>query len=45
MKTTKYFDYVRKRPDRAMIMDEWIEEVIGYIRISPLQKRDVVADS
>ena len=28
MKTTKYFDYVRKRPDRAMITDDWIEEVI-----------------
>lgn len=29
MKTTKYFDYMRKRPDRAMIRDEWIAYVIG----------------
>jgi hypothetical protein len=28
MKTTEYFDYVRKRPDRARIKDEWIEFVI-----------------
>jgi hypothetical protein len=25
MKTTQYFLYTRKRPDRAMIRDEWIE--------------------
>ncbi|MDZ7788584.1 MAG: hypothetical protein U5K73_10780 [Halofilum sp. (in: g-proteobacteria)] len=25
MKTTRYFDHVRQRPDRAMIRDEWIE--------------------
>ena len=28
MKTTFYFDYTRKRPDRARIKDEWIEFVI-----------------
>jgi hypothetical protein len=28
MKTTEYFDYVRKRPDRAQIKEEWIEFVI-----------------
>ena len=28
MKTTKYFDHVRRRPDRAMITDAWIMEVI-----------------
>ena len=28
MKTTKYFDYTRKRPDRAQIRDNWIKFVI-----------------
>jgi len=28
MKTTLYFDYTRKRPDRAQIKEEWIEFVI-----------------
>ena len=28
MKTSKYFEYVRRRPDRAMITDAWIREVI-----------------
>ncbi len=28
MKTTRYFDYVRSRPDRQAIRDEWILEVI-----------------
>ena len=28
MKTTQYFRYTRQRPDRAMIKDEWIEQVI-----------------
>ncbi|MBH0201404.1 MAG: hypothetical protein HP496_03640 [Nitrospira sp.] len=28
MKTTKYFDFIRQRPDRALIRDEWIERVI-----------------
>ncbi len=28
MKTTKYFDAIRTRPDRAAIRDEWIERVI-----------------
>lgn len=27
MKTTRYFDHVRQRPDRAMIKDAWIERV------------------
>ncbi len=25
MKTTLYFNYTRKRPDRAQIKDEWID--------------------
>lgn len=28
MKTTKYFDHVRTRPDRAIIRDKWIAEAI-----------------
>jgi hypothetical protein len=28
MKTTRYFDYVRKRSDRAPIKDEWIRHVV-----------------
>ena len=28
MKTTQYFRYTRQRPDRAIIKDEWIEQVI-----------------
>jgi len=28
MKTTQYFDYTRKRPDRAQIKDDWINSVI-----------------
>ena len=28
MKTTQYFQYTRQRPDRALILDEWIERVI-----------------
>jgi len=28
MKTTRYFQYTRKRPDRILIKDDWIEFVI-----------------
>lgn len=28
MKTTKYFETIRQRPDRAVIQDEWIKRVI-----------------
>ncbi len=28
MKTTRYFDYTRKRPDRAQIKEDWIKTVI-----------------
>jgi len=28
MKTTQYFDYTRKRPDRAQIKEKWILFVI-----------------
>jgi hypothetical protein len=30
VKVTQYFRYTRERPDRAMIKDEWIEQVIRY---------------
>lgn len=28
MKTTQYFDYTRKRPDRSQIKEDWIKAVI-----------------
>lgn len=28
MKTTKYFNFRRKRPDREIIRDEWILRII-----------------
>ena len=28
MKTTEYFKYTKKRPDRAQIKEEWIKYVI-----------------
>jgi len=28
VKTTRYFDATRQRPDRAVIRDEWIEFVV-----------------
>jgi len=28
MKTTQYFDYTRKRPDRSKIKEDWIKSVI-----------------
>jgi len=28
VKFTKYFEFIRQRPDRAIIRDEWIERVI-----------------
>ena len=29
MKTTRYFKYTRKRPDRSCIKDEWIKFVMN----------------
>lgn len=37
MKKTKYFEYTRKRPDRAKIKDEWIEMVIEKPEKSEIQ--------
>lgn len=30
MKTTRYFEATRKRPDRALIKVEWIEQVVRF---------------
>jgi hypothetical protein len=30
MKTTLYFQHTRQRPDRATILDAWIEQVIKH---------------
>lgn len=30
MKTTAYFQAIRKRPDRVIIKDEWIERVTEF---------------
>ena len=30
MKTTQYFRYTRQRPDRIIIKDEWIMQVIEH---------------
>ncbi|ALO45306.1 Membrane protein [Pseudohongiella spirulinae] len=30
MKTTAYFDRLKSRPDRAMIEQRWIEQVIAH---------------
>ena len=30
MKTTKYFESIRGRPDRAQIKDEWIERAVEH---------------
>jgi hypothetical protein len=29
MKTTRYFDHIRSRPDRAIIYERWIRDVIA----------------
>ena len=29
MKFTRYFEFIRQRPDRAVIRDEWIERVVN----------------
>ena len=30
MKTTRYFEHVRERPDRAIVRDEWIKHVVAH---------------
>lgn len=29
MKFTRYFEFIRQRPDRAIIREEWIERVVN----------------
>ncbi|MEK6762634.1 MAG: hypothetical protein AABY96_07955 [Nitrospirota bacterium] len=29
MKFTKYFEFIRQRPDRTIIRDEWIERAVN----------------
>jgi hypothetical protein len=37
VKTTQYFEHVRKRPDRATIRDEWIRHVIDHAEKTEVQ--------
>ena len=37
MKTTQYFQHVRKRPDRATIRDEWISHVLEHTEKTEVQ--------
>jgi hypothetical protein len=37
MKTTQYFEYIRKRPDRAEIKEEWIEFVMNNPKVTETQ--------
>jgi hypothetical protein len=37
MKTSQYFDYMRKRPDRAQIKEDWIRFVIENPEKSEIQ--------
>ena len=37
MKTTQYFQYVRKRPDRATIRDEWISYAVDHAEKTQVQ--------
>ena len=39
MKTTQYFQYTRQRPDRIIILDEWIEK-----RINEPLREEIQAD-
>lgn len=37
MKTTRYFDYMRQRPDRAWIEEDWINNTIIYPDVHEIQ--------
>jgi hypothetical protein len=37
VKTTQYFEHVRKRPDRATIRDEWINRVVDHAEKTEVQ--------
>jgi hypothetical protein len=38
MKVTNYFELFRNRPDRAIIKDEWIEQVIQFPEAEAVQE-------
>ncbi|MFZ0257257.1 MAG: hypothetical protein WAN46_16775 [Gammaproteobacteria bacterium] len=38
MKTTRYFEVIRRRPDRAGIRDEWIKRAIDSPEREQVQK-------
>lgn len=38
MKTTRYFQVIRQRPDRAVIRDEWIQRVVDEPVREAIQK-------
>ena len=38
MKCTQYFRAIRRRPDRTVIRDEWIQRVIDYPIKEAIQK-------
>lgn len=37
MKITRYFDYMRERPDRHLIRMEWIEQVVQFPEYESIQ--------
>ncbi len=37
MKTTRYFEHVRERPDRATIREEWISHVLDHAEKTEVQ--------
>jgi len=37
VRTTQYFEDVRKRPDRATIRDEWISHVVDHAERTEVQ--------
>jgi hypothetical protein len=37
VKTARYFDSMRSRPDRAAIRDEWIDRVVSHAEFQRVQ--------
>jgi len=44
MKTTEYFDVIRRRPDRAKIRDSWITRVVAHPEYKSKRVLVVLAD-
>ncbi len=38
MKTTRYFDFIRDRPDRIGITDDWIQEAVEFCDAEEIQE-------